>query len=190
MTLKTCWYETDSRFIPGHYQPAALIDLALSRDIDSHRLLRGTGLFHDDILAGQSRISPQQFLGLIDNSRRLLDASDSSFLFGQRLLPGVRPREPRFASRAELASGPADPDRPAGTAQPVGGPSAATGRALRLRPLARQLRCRRTMALRAGSEHDLDGGDECLAQRRTLALAVQFSPRRAALRRTILGAPG
>ena len=88
MTLKTCWYETDSRFIPGHYQPAALIDLALSRDIDSHRLLRGTGLFHDDILAGQSRISPQQFLGLIDNSRRLLDASDSSFLFGQRLLPG------------------------------------------------------------------------------------------------------
>ena len=45
MTLKTTWYETDSRFIPGHYQPATLIDLALSRDIDSHRLLRGTGLF-------------------------------------------------------------------------------------------------------------------------------------------------
>jgi AraC-like DNA-binding protein len=88
MTLKTTWYETDSRFIPGHYQPATLIDLALSRDIDSHRLLRGTGLFHEDILAGQTRLSPQQFLGLIANSRRLLDADDSSFLFGQRLLPG------------------------------------------------------------------------------------------------------
>jgi len=88
MTLKTHWYESDNRFIAGHYQPAALIDLALSRDIDSHRLLRGTGLFHDDILGGRSRISPQQFLGLIDNSRRLLDANDSSFLFGQRLLPG------------------------------------------------------------------------------------------------------
>ena len=88
MTLKTTWYETDSRFIPGHYQPATLIDLALSRDIDSHRLLRGTGLFHEDILAGQTRLSPQQFLGLINNSRRLLDADDSSFLFGQRLLPG------------------------------------------------------------------------------------------------------
>ncbi|EPL08867.1 AraC family transcriptional regulator [Pseudomonas sp. CF161] len=88
MTLKTLWYETDSRFIPGHYQPATLIDLALSRDIDSHRLLRGTGLFHEDILAGQTRLSPQQFLGLIGNSRRLLDADDSSFLFGQRLLPG------------------------------------------------------------------------------------------------------
>ncbi|MBC8996959.1 MULTISPECIES: AraC family transcriptional regulator [unclassified Pseudomonas] len=88
MTVKSTWYEADSRFIPGHYQPATLIDLALSRDIDSHRLLRGTGLFHEDILAGQTRLSPQQFLGLIDNSRRLLDADDSSFLFGQRLLPG------------------------------------------------------------------------------------------------------
>jgi AraC-like DNA-binding protein len=88
MTLKTTWYENDSRFIPGHYQPAALVDLALSRDIDSHRLLRGTGLFHEDILAGQALLSPQQFLGLIGNSRRLLDADDSSFLFGQRLLPG------------------------------------------------------------------------------------------------------
>lgn len=88
MTLKTRWYEADSRFIAGHYQPATLIDLALSRDIDSHRLLRGTGLFHDDILAGDTRLSPQQFFALIGNSRRLLDADDSSFLFGQRLLPG------------------------------------------------------------------------------------------------------
>ncbi|WP_339532717.1 AraC family transcriptional regulator ligand-binding domain-containing protein [Pseudomonas mucidolens] len=88
MTLKTTWYEADSRFIAGHYQPAILIDLALSRDIDSHRLLRGTGLFHEDILAGSARLSPQQFLALIGNSRRLLDADDSSFLFGQRLLPG------------------------------------------------------------------------------------------------------
>lgn len=42
MTLKSDWYEADSRFIPGHYQPATLIDLALSRGIDSHRLLKGT----------------------------------------------------------------------------------------------------------------------------------------------------
>lgn len=88
MTLKTDWYERDSRFIPGHWQPAVLLDLALSRGIDSHRLLRGSGLFHEDILSGQARLSPQQFLCLIDNSRRLLDADDSSFLFGQRLLPG------------------------------------------------------------------------------------------------------
>lgn len=88
MAINTRWYESDCRFIPGHYQPATLIDLALSRGIDSHRLLRGTGLFHEDILAGNARLSPQQFLGLIGNSRKLLDADDSSFLFGQRLLPG------------------------------------------------------------------------------------------------------
>jgi hypothetical protein len=41
MAINTRWYESDCRFIPGHYQPATLIDLALSRGIDSHRLLRG-----------------------------------------------------------------------------------------------------------------------------------------------------
>ena len=30
MAVKTSWYENDSRFIPGHYQPATLIDLGLS----------------------------------------------------------------------------------------------------------------------------------------------------------------
>ena len=38
MSQFEAWYEADTRFIAGHYQPAALIDLALSRDIDSHRL--------------------------------------------------------------------------------------------------------------------------------------------------------
>ena len=88
MASKPDWYERDSRFIAAHQQPACLIDLCLSRGIDSHRLLRGTGLFHADILAGNTLISPEQFLLLIDNAQRLLDADDSSFLFGQRLLPG------------------------------------------------------------------------------------------------------
>lgn len=88
MTHRGNGYECDSRFIAAHHQPATLIDLALSRDIDSHRLLRGTGLFYDDIVAGEQRISPQQFLVLIGNARRLLDADDTSFLFGQRLFPG------------------------------------------------------------------------------------------------------
>ena len=88
MTLKTCWYENDSRFIPGHWQPAVLVDLALSRGIDSHRLLRGTGLFHEDLLGGQALLSPQQFLQLLENGERLLAADDIRFLFGQRLLPG------------------------------------------------------------------------------------------------------
>ncbi|MBK5001412.1 helix-turn-helix domain-containing protein [Pseudomonas sp. S31] len=81
-------YECDSRFIAAHHLPAVLIDLARSRGIDTHHLLRGCELFYDDIITGHSLISPQQFLRLIGNAQRLLDATDSSFLYGQRLWPG------------------------------------------------------------------------------------------------------
>lgn len=82
------WYERDARFIPAHYQPASLIDLALTRGIESHRLLRGTGLFYQDILSGRQSVSAEQFLRLIDNVRQLRGGDDCSFLFGQQLLPG------------------------------------------------------------------------------------------------------
>ncbi|TWI52533.1 AraC-like DNA-binding protein [Pseudomonas duriflava] len=82
------WYERDQRCIPAHHQPACLIDLALSRGIEQHRLMRGTGLFYDDVLAGQTRISPEHFLRLLQNAEHLLSAPDTSFLLGQRLLPG------------------------------------------------------------------------------------------------------
>lgn len=81
-------YECDSRFIAAHDLPAVLIDLARSRGIDTHHLLRGCELFYEDIVTGRAQVSPAQFLRLIANARRLLDAPDSSFLFGQRLWPG------------------------------------------------------------------------------------------------------
>ncbi|MCQ4311938.1 AraC family transcriptional regulator [Pseudomonas stutzeri] len=81
-------YECDTRFIAAHHQPAVLIDLTLARGIDSHQLLRGSGLFYEDVTRGIARISPAQFITLIGNAGRLLDSDDSSFLFGQRLLPG------------------------------------------------------------------------------------------------------
>lgn len=84
----TLGYECDTRFIAAHHQPAVLIDLALSQGIDSHQLLRGSGLFYEDVTSGQARISPGQFFTLIGTAQRLLAADDSSFLFGQRLLPG------------------------------------------------------------------------------------------------------
>lgn len=86
--IDQAYYECDSRFIATHFQPACLIDLALSRQTDIHRLLKGTGLFYEDILSGGSRICPAQFLKLIANAERLLDDEDISFLFGQRSLPG------------------------------------------------------------------------------------------------------
>lgn len=88
MAHQAAWYERDSRCIAAHQQPASLIDLCLSRGINSHRLLRGCGLFLEDVQRAETLISPAQFLALIDNAERLLAADDSSFLFGQRLLPG------------------------------------------------------------------------------------------------------
>lgn len=84
----TAYYECDSAFIPAHYQPATLLDLAMGRGCEHNRLLRGTGLFHDDILAGARVTSPEKFLLLIANAQRLLPGDEISFLLGQRLLPG------------------------------------------------------------------------------------------------------
>ncbi|UQY33674.1 AraC family transcriptional regulator [Pseudomonas fulva] len=86
--MSAAGYECDSRFIAAHHLPAILIDLARSRGIDTHHLLRGCELFYDDIITGQARISPGQFLRLIANAEKLLSAADTSFLFGQRLWPG------------------------------------------------------------------------------------------------------
>jgi AraC-like DNA-binding protein len=81
-------YTRDCCFIPAHHQPAALIDLALARDIDETRLLRGTRLPADAVRSHELRISPRQFLALAVNAERLLGTADTAFLFGERLLPG------------------------------------------------------------------------------------------------------
>lgn len=81
-------YDSDTRFLPAHHQPAILIDLAASRGIDTHRLLRGTHIFYEDVIKGQLQISINQYLQLIDNAQKLFGARDLSFLFGSRLLPG------------------------------------------------------------------------------------------------------
>lgn len=79
-------YECDDAFIAAHHQPALLIDLAASHDINHHRLLRGSGIFLEDILTGQRLISPLQFQQLVSNARQLFSSQDISFLFGQRCM--------------------------------------------------------------------------------------------------------
>lgn len=88
MAYERNWFDIDTAFIPAHHQPAALMDLALSRGVNPDKLFRGTRLFHQQLLEEQPLISPQQFLLLIQNTQRLLSTDDNAFLFGQRLLPG------------------------------------------------------------------------------------------------------
>ncbi|MGI3130746.1 AraC family transcriptional regulator ligand-binding domain-containing protein [Halopseudomonas pachastrellae] len=82
------WLGLDCRYLSAGHQPACVVDLALARGIDSHRLLRGSGLFYEDLLAPDACVSTAQYLRLLDNARTLLDTRDASFLLGQRLLPG------------------------------------------------------------------------------------------------------
>ncbi|MCT7358516.1 AraC family transcriptional regulator [Thalassolituus pacificus] len=82
------WYERDERFIAAHHQPALLLDLLLARDISSHKILRGSGLFYEDILTGSHYLSPAQLQQLITNGRKLLPQEDLSFRWGDSLWPG------------------------------------------------------------------------------------------------------
>jgi len=81
-------FELDTPVVAAHHQPAVLIDLAMARDINLDKLLRGTRLFRDQLLTQRMLITPAQFYQLIDNSCRLLPSADTPFLVGQRLLPG------------------------------------------------------------------------------------------------------
>ena len=82
------WYEADEKYLPAHYQPALLMDLLLARDISSHRFLRATGLFYDDVLAGKQLLSLQQLSQLIQNGDKLVADGDLSFRWGANLWPG------------------------------------------------------------------------------------------------------
>lgn len=82
------WYECDDRYLPAHHQPALLLDLLLARDVSSHKVLRGTGLFYEDILSGQQTISALQLMQLISNGQKLASEGDLSFRWGDNLWPG------------------------------------------------------------------------------------------------------
>lgn len=80
--------QPDDKVIAAHQLPASLIDLAVSRGVSVDKLLRGTGLFKEDMIQQNTFISSQQFLQLITRSAQLIPGHDTSFLLGQRLLPG------------------------------------------------------------------------------------------------------
>ncbi|CUS41569.1 FIG054297: Transcriptional regulator, AraC family [hydrothermal vent metagenome] len=86
--MKPTWYECDQRYLPAHHQPALLLDLLLVRDAGSHKVLKGTGLFYEDIIEGNRHISALQFQQLISNSQKLAPEGDLSFRWGDNLWPG------------------------------------------------------------------------------------------------------
>jgi AraC-like DNA-binding protein len=82
------WYECDERIFAAHYQPALLIDLLRSGGLCSHKILRGTGLFYDDILQGQVMMSATQAGLLVSNASKLGKDPGLSFRWGASCWPG------------------------------------------------------------------------------------------------------
>nr|WP_247664744.1 AraC family transcriptional regulator [Pseudoalteromonas sp. MMG010] len=64
----------------------AIVELAQSRGIALHKLLRGTGIFEQDLLCFNSTFSVSQQLRLIKQFKVLMEDSDSGFLLGSQLI--------------------------------------------------------------------------------------------------------
>ncbi len=82
------YYENDDPILVAHHHSALLIDIVRSRNVNSHKLLAGTGLFYDDILSGNKKISASQVLRLIHNCQQQYKQADLSFRWGHTLWPG------------------------------------------------------------------------------------------------------
>ena len=79
------YYEIDSAFIAAHRWPLTLIELALSRGVEEHKLLRTTSIFREDITRDNLHLSPQQCFQLIQNVQKNYAQQDLSFLLGHCL---------------------------------------------------------------------------------------------------------
>jgi len=81
-------FEISDKVLSSPHLTVMLIDLCLMRGINQHKLLKGTGLFYEDIGKNEIKISPLQLFKLIENSQNLLNSHDMSFLLGRRFFPG------------------------------------------------------------------------------------------------------
>ncbi len=84
--LPLAYRELDSAFIPAHTWPKTLIDLALARGQQEHKLLRNTGIFYEDIVRKNLQLSPQQIFRLLENAIRQPQGYELVFLVAQDLL--------------------------------------------------------------------------------------------------------
>ncbi|MCX9156390.1 AraC family transcriptional regulator ligand-binding domain-containing protein [Niveibacterium sp. 24ML] len=81
-------YHADTPLIPAHYQPALVLEHARGLDLNSHVLLRHSGLFEEDFASEARALSPAQLLAMLANLAQHDAARDAAFQLGQQMLPG------------------------------------------------------------------------------------------------------
>lgn len=82
------WRSPERRYRPAHHHPALLIELARSRQVADHLLLRHTGLFVDDILRGDAQLSDRQYRQLLHNVEAQKPGAELALLWGRQFFPG------------------------------------------------------------------------------------------------------
>ncbi|MCY7296313.1 helix-turn-helix transcriptional regulator [Alteromonas sp. a30] len=85
--MSRCWFELDDKIFDSHPIVARLIDLAVQRGANCDALLRGTGIFYQDVQLNRTTLSYQQISKLIANAEKQVTSQDLSFLLGRRLFP-------------------------------------------------------------------------------------------------------
>ncbi|MDU0355398.1 hypothetical protein RS130_17135 [Paraglaciecola aquimarina] len=74
----------EDKAIPAHQLAASVLDFAHSRQVNKHKLLRSTGIFHEDLTSDKT-LSSLQILKLLNNAKSLTPGYDCGFLLGRRL---------------------------------------------------------------------------------------------------------
>ncbi|AXV65845.1 MULTISPECIES: helix-turn-helix transcriptional regulator [Pseudoalteromonas] len=75
----------DDKYLTAQGLITTLVELALSRGIGLHKLLRGTGVFEQDLMSVQHQFSLSQQLRLLMQFKLLMKSADSGFLLGSQL---------------------------------------------------------------------------------------------------------
>lgn len=87
MTSLNPWVESHCAFIKAQWQPSIFLDLLMAEH-SSHKLLKGSGLFYEDIINDDKEISLSAYANIIANCLDQYAGQDLAFRFGQRMLPG------------------------------------------------------------------------------------------------------
>ncbi|NTS77627.1 AraC family transcriptional regulator ligand-binding domain-containing protein [Catenovulum sp. SM1970] len=86
--MMQAWLEQHEKIIDSHQIALGLIELAKQRGADEDALLKGTGLFADDLQRAQYQCSTEQLAKLLTNLKKQPNYQDISFMMGHRLLVG------------------------------------------------------------------------------------------------------
>ena len=87
--MRSSWFELNDKFIPANYLAVSLIDLAINRQLKVDSLLRGTGIFYQDLNQTGLRLSSSQLFRLLENTQTKSKHDDLGFLVGRRLMSFV-----------------------------------------------------------------------------------------------------